>query len=205
MQYVKHSIPPHYLAHHNIDGDTPRQVFTEKHKKLVKEGTDWLIKTSESCSVVAALIAAVAFATSATVPGGLNNKTGRPILTDHRAFDIFSISSLIALCLSVTALVFFLAIISSRCQERDFKRNLPGKLLNGLTSLFASIAAILVSFCAGHTFILRDKLRVAAVPIYAFVCVPVTLFLFAQLPLYLDLLRATYRKVPLRSYKAFHQ
>ncbi|XP_075516479.1 uncharacterized protein LOC142551235 isoform X2 [Primulina tabacum] len=90
-KYVKHSIPPHYLAHHNIDGDTPRQVFTEKHKDLVKEGNNWLIKTSESCSFVAALIATVAFATSATVPGGLNDKTGRPVLTDYRAFDIFSI------------------------------------------------------------------------------------------------------------------
>lgn len=202
---MKHSVPPYYLAHHNKNGDTPRQVFTETHKELVKEGTKWLIKTSESCSVVAALIAGVAFATSATVPGGLNDQTGRPILTYNLAFDVFSISSLVALCLSVTALVFFLAIITSRCEERDFKGSLPGKLLNGLTSLFSAIAAMLVSFCAGHTFILRDDLRLAVIPIYAFACVPVTLFAFAQLPLYFDLLRATYSKVPLRSYKVFYQ
>ncbi|XP_073136521.1 uncharacterized protein [Henckelia pumila] len=204
-KYVKHSIPPHYLAHYNKNGHSPRQVFTDTHKELVKEGTEWLIKTSESCSVVATLIAAVAFATSAAVPGGINDNTGRPILTDYTAFNIFSISSLIALCLSVTALIFFLAIITSRCQERDFKGNLPGKLLNGLTSLFASIAAMLVSFCAGHTFILRDQLRFAAIPIYAFACVPVTLFAFAKLPLFFDLLKATYQKVPLRSYKVFFQ
>ncbi|XP_073135620.1 uncharacterized protein [Henckelia pumila] len=204
-KYVKHSIPQNYLAHNNFKGDTPRQIFTETHKELLKEGTEWLTKTSESCSVVAALIAAVAFATSATVPGGLNDQTGRPILTDNIAFDFFSISSLVALCLSVTALVFFLAIITSRCQERDFKGNLPRKLLYGLTSLFSSIAAMLVSFCAGHTFILRTDLRFAVVPIYAFACVPVTLFAVAQLPLYFDILRATCTKAPLRSYKVFYQ
>ncbi|KAK4421818.1 hypothetical protein Salat_2132400 [Sesamum alatum] len=174
-------------------------------KKLVKEGTNWLIKTSESCSVVAALIAGVAFATSATVPGGLNQDTGHPVMEGHRAFDVFSITSLVALCLSVTALVFFLAIITSRCQEHDFKTNLPRKLLMGLTSLFASIAAMLVSFCAGHTFILREKLRLAAVPIYAIACIPVTFFAVAQLPLYFDLMWAACRRVPLRSYKVFYQ
>ncbi|KAK6122740.1 hypothetical protein DH2020_043520 [Rehmannia glutinosa] len=204
MQHVKHSIPPLCFAHNNKEGHTPRQIFTKTHKSLVKEGTDWLIKTSESCSLIAALIATVAFATSATVPGGLNDRTGYPNMQNHTAFDLFSISSLIALCLSVTALVFFLAIITSRCEEHDFKTNLPRKLLMGLTSLFASIAAMLVSFCAGHTFILRDKLRLAAVPIYAIACVPVTFFAVAQLPLYFDLLWAACRKVPLRSYKVFY-
>ncbi|XP_020548099.1 uncharacterized protein LOC105158734 isoform X2 [Sesamum indicum] len=204
-KYVKSSIPPLCFAHNNKKGETPRKIFSNTHKKLVKEGTNWLIKTSESCSVVAALIAGVAFATSATVPGGLNQDTGYPIMEGRRAFDVFSITSLVALCLSVTALVFFLAIITSRCQEHDFKTNLPRKLLLGLTSLFASIAAMLVSFCAGHTFTLREKLRLAAVPIYAIACLPVTFFAVAQLPLYFDLMWAACRKVPLRSYKVFYQ
>lgn len=180
-------------------------ILTKTHKKLKKAGNEWLIKTSESCSVVAALIAAVAFATSSTVPGGLDQNTGRPILREYEAFDIFSISSLVALCLSVTALVFFLGIITSRCEERDFRTNLPRKLLVGLTCLFSSIAAMLLSFCAGHTFILREKLRIAAVPIYAFATIPVGFFAVAQLPLYFDLLWAACRKVPLRSYKVFYQ
>ncbi|KAI3469975.1 hypothetical protein Pfo_026638 [Paulownia fortunei] len=203
-KHVKRSVPPLCFAHHNAKGETPRKIFRQAHEKLVKAGNQWLIKTSESCSLVAALIAGVAFATSATVPGGLDQRTGHPILEDHTAFDIFSITSLVALCLSVTALVFFLAIITSRCEERDFKANLPRKLLMGLTSLFGSIAAILVSFCAGHTFVLREELRFAAVPIYAFASIPVTFFAIAQLPLYFDLLRAACRKVPLRSYKVFY-
>ncbi|KAH6770184.1 hypothetical protein C2S52_014987 [Perilla frutescens var. hirtella] len=204
-KHVKSSVPPLCFSHHNAKGETPRKIFTQTHENLVKSGNEWLIKTSESCSVVAALIATVAFATSATVPGGLNQEQGYPILKDHEAFDIFSIASLVALCLSITALVFFLAIITSRFEERDFKRNLPRKLLMGLTCLFSSIAAMLLSFCAGHTFILREKLRIAVIPIYAAATIPVTFFAMEQLPLYFDLLWAACIKVPLRSYKVYHQ
>ncbi|KAL8048435.1 hypothetical protein ABFX02_07G065500 [Erythranthe guttata] len=202
-KYVKSKAQPQCVAQQNAKGETPKRIFTRTHENLMKAGINWLIKTSESCSVVAALIAAVAFATSSTVPGGLDEESGYPVLRDSPSFGIFSVASLAALCLSVTALVFFLAIITSRCQERDFGISLPRKLLVGLTSLFASIASILLSFCAGHKFILKDSLRFAAVPIYAVASVPVALFALAQLPLYFDLLRAACRKVPLRSYKVF--
>ncbi|XP_051124849.1 uncharacterized protein LOC127247155 [Andrographis paniculata] len=202
-KHVKRSVPPMSFTL-NSKRETPRNVFTRTHQSLVKDGNEWLIKTSESCSVVAALIAAVSFATAATVPGGLDQTTGYPILWYQEAFHIFSIASLMALCLSVTALVFFLAIITSRCEERDFKKSLPTKLLMGLTSLFASIASVLLSFCAGHTLILSEKLKYAAWPIYAVASFPVTFFAVAQLPLYFDLLWAACRKVPLRSYKVFY-
>ncbi|XP_047949862.1 uncharacterized protein LOC125195724 isoform X1 [Salvia hispanica] len=202
-KHVKRCVPAVCYSHHNAKGETPRKIFSQTHEKLVESGNGWLVKTSESCSVVAALIATVAFATSATVPGGLDQSHGYPILRDRRAFDIFSIASLIALCLSITALVFFLAIITSRFEERDFKRDLPRKLLMGLSCLFLGIVAMLLSFCAGHTFILREKLRIASLPIYAVAMIPVMLFAMGQLPLYFDLLWAAYVKVPLRSYKIF--
>ena len=200
---MKRCVPAVCYSHHNAKGETPRKIFSQTHEKLVESGNGWLVKTSESCSVVAALIATVAFATSATVPGGLDQSHGYPILRDRRAFDIFSIASLIALCLSITALVFFLAIITSRFEERDFKRDLPRKLLMGLSCLFLGIVAMLLSFCAGHTFILREKLRIASLPIFAVAMIPVMLFAMGQLPLYFDLLWAAYVKVPLRSYKIF--
>ncbi|XP_059630068.1 ankyrin repeat-containing protein ITN1-like [Cornus florida] len=202
-KFVKHSMPPQFFVRYNKMGENPSEIFTRTHQKLVKSGSNWLIKTSESCSVVTALIAAVAFATSATVPGGADQDTGVPILGSEPAFVVFSISSLIALCYSVTALVFFLAILTSRCQEKDFHKDLPRKLLLGLTSLFASIASMLVSFCAAHFFLLKDKLKSATFPIYAVTCLPVTFFAFAQLTLYGDLIWAILTKVPQRSYKVF--
>ncbi|KAH9729698.1 ANK REP REGION domain-containing protein [Citrus sinensis] len=201
-EFVKESMPFHFFVRYNKQNKSPKDVFTETHKELVQAGGQWLTNTSESCSVVAALIATVAFATSATVPGGVKEDSGEPTLENQPAFNVFAISSLVALCFSVTAVVMFLAILTSRYQEGDFRSDLPGKLLLGLTSLFVSIASMLVSFCAGHFFVLREKLKYAAFPVYAVTCLPVTLFAIAQFPLYFDLIWATFKKVPQRSYKS---
>ncbi|XP_047257710.1 uncharacterized protein LOC107850345 [Capsicum annuum] len=198
-KYVKHTLPQSDVRY-NKKGQTPRRIFEETHEKLLVEGTEWLTKTAESFSVVAALIATVAFTTSATIPGGADDK-GKPHLEHEPAFDVFSIASLVSLCFSVTALVFFLAILTSRCQHKDFEKDLPRKLLLGLTSLFASITAILVSFCAAHFFVLQDNFKNAAFPIYAATCIPVVFFAFNQFPLYVDLIRSYIQKLPLRSYK----
>ncbi|WJZ90087.1 hypothetical protein VitviT2T_009260 [Vitis vinifera] len=201
-EFVKNSMPIHFFVRYNNNNKTAREVFTESHADLVDKGGKWLNDTSNSCSVVAALIATVAFATSATVPGGVKEGIGVPTLENQPAFNVFSISSLIALCFSVTSVVMFLAILTSRHQEKDFGSDLPKKLLFGLSSLFISIAAILVSFCAGHFFVLKDELKYFAFPIYAVTCLPVTFFAVMQFPLYLDLICATFKKVPQRSYVA---
>ncbi|KAK2991140.1 hypothetical protein RJ640_029433 [Escallonia rubra] len=202
-KFVKESMPLHFFARYNKTGQTPHDIFTDTHKDLLKDGGEWLTHTAESCSVVAALIATVAFATSATVPGGVKQESGIPTLENQPAFNIFAISSLVALCFSVTSLVMFLAILTSRYEAKDFSKDLPNKLLTGLTSLFVSIAAMLVSFCAGHFFILKDKLKYAAFPVYAITCLPVTFFAIAQFPLYFDLMWATIKKVPQRSLRKF--
>ena len=200
-QFVKKSMPQNFFVRYNDKGMTAKIIFTETHADLVKAGGKWLTNTSQSCSLVAALIATVAFATSTTVPGGNNENSGRPILERRPAFEVFALSSLVALCFSVTSVVMFLAILTSRYQERDFGKDLPRKLLVGLTSLFVSIASMLVSFCAGHFLALQEKFKYAAFPVYAVACLPVTFFALAQFPLYFDLLWANFKKVPQRSYK----
>ncbi|WCJ33200.1 Ankyrin repeat family protein [Euphorbia peplus] len=198
-QFVKSTMPPNFFVKHNNNGKTPKDIFTESHKALVKEGSAWLTKTSESCSLVATLVATVAFTTSATVPGGLNQETGQPILGNETPFKVSAIASLVALCSSVTALVIFLTVITSRFQERDFAMNLPRKLFLGLILLFTSIASMLVSFCAGHVFVLN--VRYVTYPLYAATCLPVTIFVLAQLSLYFDLAQAIFKNEPQRRYK----
>lgn len=199
-KFVKNSMPRHFFSRHNFKGQTPKEVFTETHTDLVKDGGTWLTNTSQSCSVVAALIATVAFATATTVPGGVR-QTGFPALEGRPAFDVFAICSLIALCFSVTSLTMFLSILTSRYQEADFENSLPIKLIVGLTSLFVSIASMLVSFCAGHFFVLKHELKYAAFPVYAVTCLPITFFAAAQCPLYFDLIRSTITSVPKRTYE----
>ena len=201
MQFVKNSMPPHFFSHYNNKNQTPKEIFTDHHDELVRRGGKWLNNTSSSCSVIATLIATVAFATSATIPGSFNEGTGRPNFEHQLAFNLFAISSLVALCFSVTSMVMFLAILSSRHQEDDFHRDLPKKLLLGLTTLFISISAVLVSFCAGHFFILRDELKRAAFPVYAITCLPISIFALVEFPLYFDVVWTTFRKVPRPRYK----
>ena len=191
-------MPPHFFPSHNKFNETAKQIFTRDHKDMVQKGKEWLGSTATSCSVVATLIATVGFATSSAVPGGTREGSGKPNLEQQPAFHIFAVSSLIALCFLVTSSVMFLAILTSRHQESDFGQDLPIKLLIGLTSLFISILSILVTFCAGHFFLLKDELSVAALPVYAVTCLPATFFALAQLPLYIDLIWATFRKVPQR-------
>lgn len=144
FQLVKNSMPPNFYARYNNKGQTAKQVFIITQEPLVREGRKWLSKTSESCSLVAALVETVAFTNSAAIPGGANEVTGVPVLSEQPAFKVFAVASLVALCSSVTALVLFLSILTSRFQEKDLQK----KLLMGMTSLWTSIASVLVSFCA---------------------------------------------------------
>ncbi|XP_019422393.1 PREDICTED: uncharacterized protein LOC109332010 [Lupinus angustifolius] len=194
FRYIKSQVPEHFVFRRNIRDKTSGELFKNNHKELVKESSEWLKETSESCSVVAALIAGVSFATAGTVPGG--TEKGKPYLEDRPAFKAFAISSLIGLCFSVTALIMFLSILTSRKQAKDFRRSLPQKLLLGLTSLFVSIVALFVSFCTGHFFVLKNKYRQYVFPIYIATCLPVTFYAIAQFPLYIDLLKAIIRRVP---------
>ncbi|XP_060170981.1 uncharacterized protein LOC132601952 [Lycium barbarum] len=198
-KYVKQTLPPQLYVNHK--GRTPREIFIETHADLRKDGREWLLKTAKSYSVVATLFTTVAFATAATIPGG-PDEFGHPRFQNQPAFNVFCISSLVSLCFSVMALVFFLAILTSQFEHRDFEKDLPTKLLIALTSLFASISAILVSFCAAHFFVLGDKFKNAALPIYGVTCIPVVFFAFNQFPLYVNLIRSS-QKVPIRSCERF--
>ncbi|XP_061367934.1 uncharacterized protein LOC133310954 [Gastrolobium bilobum] len=201
---VKNSMPPNFYARYNNKGQTAKQVFLNTHGQVVKEGRKWLEKTSESCSVIAALVASVAFTTATSIPGGNDENTGMPLLGGQVDFNVFAVASLVALCSSVTALVLFLSILTSRYQEKDFAVDLPRKLLLGMTSLWTSIASVLVSFCAGHFYIIEYGLKSSSTYlIYALTCLPVSFFVLVQLPLYLDLMLALFRKVPQRIYKVF--
>ena len=141
-QYIKDLVPSRFFSKNNKNDETAWDIFERDHNALMKDSSDWLKETSNSCSVVAALIAGVSFATSSSVPGGTDK--GKPTLEGQPAFDAFAISSLIGLCFSVTALIMFLSILTSRKQAKDFRRNLPFKLLFGLSSLFVSITSMLV-------------------------------------------------------------
>ena len=77
---VKDSMQPHFFARFNKEGRTAKQCFVSTHTTLLQDGTKWLIRTSESCSVIAGVVATVAFTISTTIPGGSNQETSIPYL-----------------------------------------------------------------------------------------------------------------------------
>ncbi|KAJ9680121.1 hypothetical protein PVL29_019415 [Vitis rotundifolia] len=195
-KYVKDSVPRDFFISRNNENRTAKEMFRKSHEVLVKEGGKWLISTSNSCSVVATVVTTVAFATTATIPGGMKEDSSTPNLEHDPGFIVFALSSLIALSFSITSVIAFLAILTPRHSPKDFERQLPKKLLYALTFLFISLAAMLVSFCAGHFFLVRDDLHRKAFLVYGVVCLPVAFFAMKQFPFYIDLVLDTFRTVP---------
>ncbi|KAI3862499.1 hypothetical protein MKX03_011587 [Papaver bracteatum] len=181
----------------NKKGDTAQFIFTEAHKELVKEGQDWLKDTSGSCMIVGALIATVAFAAAFTVPGGNisdsnNALNGTPIFLGKSSFTVFAVSDAIALFSSITSVLMFLAIYTSRYAEIDFLKSLPQKLLFGLATLFISMVAILAAFGASLLIVVGSRFAQALIPITLFGCCPLALFAWLQLPLFVEMVCSTY-------------
>ncbi|RDX83027.1 Ankyrin repeat-containing protein ITN1, partial [Mucuna pruriens] len=201
-QYMRGLVPEHFTLKKNKDGKTAMEIFKETHKDVMKRSSEWLKETSNSCSAVAALVAGVSFAASSTVPGGTDK--GKPSLESQLAFDAFAITSLMALCSSVTALIMFLAIFTSERQLEDFRKSLPMKLLVGLTSLFVSIASMIVSFCFARFFVLENSYKNKFSPLYIATCVPVFFYAIVQFPLYFKILKAIFYKLPQPSIQSSH-
>ena len=124
----------------NKNGQTPEEIFTKKHEDLVKEGGNWLISTSDACSVVAGLFVSITFSTATALPDGIEGNK------HSNASKIFAGSSFVSFYSSLLAVVMFLAILTSGCRERDFRHALPWKLLLGLIAFYMSIDSTLISF-----------------------------------------------------------
>ncbi|RZC93657.1 hypothetical protein C5167_007693 [Papaver somniferum] len=181
----------------NQDGNTAHFLFTENHKDLMENGEKWMKDMSTSCMVVAALISTVAFAAAITVPGGnisddSSKKNGLPIFLNKDLFMVFAIADASALVSSITSVLMFLAVFTSRYSEEDFLKSLPQKLIIGLATLFVSMASILVSFGAAFIIILGQQFHWTSIAISLFSCVPVLLFGFLQFPLFVEMVSSTY-------------
>ncbi|XP_022721710.1 ankyrin repeat-containing protein At5g02620-like isoform X3 [Durio zibethinus] len=189
---VEKNVQPLYKEMRDIKGTTPRMLFAEEHAKLVKDGEKWMKSTASSCMLVATLITTVMFAAIFTVPGGNDNAKGTPIFLEAKSFIIFAVSDAFALFSSVTSILMFLSILTSRYAEEDFLRLLPQRLIVGLATLFFSIAAMLVAFGATFCIVLSQRLAWIAVPAALIACIPVTLFAFLQFPLLVDMIQSSY-------------
>ncbi|PIN24771.1 hypothetical protein CDL12_02495 [Handroanthus impetiginosus] len=189
---VEKFVTPSYKGKENSDGKTPAMVFTKEHKNLIAEAEQWLKDTAKSCTFAATLIATVAFAAAITVPGGSSTKSGLPIFEKQRSFAVFSISNALSLFSSVTSVLMFLFILTSRCSEADFLYSLPNKLIIGLVNLFVSLASMMIAFGWAMYSVFGHKRAWILVQLSLLACLPVSLFLLLQYPLLKDMISSTY-------------
>ncbi|KAJ9551054.1 hypothetical protein OSB04_015099 [Centaurea solstitialis] len=192
FEELKKFMHPSDITKHNIHGETPPEMFTRAHEKLVKEGETWMKTTAESCSISAALITTIVFAAAITVPGGSNQETGIPMFRKDTAFTIFAISDAISLFTSTSSLMVFLSILTARFAEKDFLFILPKRLIIGLCTLLISIAAMMVAYGATLYLLFSREKQWMIGPICGFSCLPILFFVSLQFPLIADLYRSTY-------------
>ncbi|GLT26742.1 hypothetical protein SLA2020_017870 [Shorea laevis] len=183
---VEAIVPRFYTEQKNKDGETPYQVFVKEHKNLLKEAVEWMKRTAESSTVVAALIITIMFAAAFTVPGGNDQNTGFPIFLNKTApaesftvtpFKVFIVSDAISLFTASGSVLMFLGILTSSYAYEDFLISLPTKLIFGLISLFISIATLTVAFCATLYVMLRGQ-RKEFIPITVLAGIPIMCFAF---------------------------
>ncbi|KAI3882724.1 hypothetical protein MKW92_042506 [Papaver armeniacum] len=195
---VESILPPNDRFWRNKEDHTAQFLFSKNHADLMKDGEKWMKDTSESCMLLGALVATVAFAAAFTVPGGNisddknSSNNGIPVFLDKRSFMVFAIADALALFSSITSVLMFLAIYTSRFSEKDFLKSLPQKMVIGLATLFVSIATMLVSFGAAFTIVLGKRFSWAPIAVALFGCVPVFLFGFLQFPLFVGMVRSTF-------------
>ncbi|KAM4071931.1 hypothetical protein ACB094_11G098700 [Castanea mollissima] len=188
---VESIVHPFVLESKNTNGKRPRELFTESHKELLKEGEQWMKETASSCTVVAALIVTIMFAAAITVPGGNKQDSGLPTFLNEKVFMVFIISDALSLLSASTSLLMFLGILTSRYAKEDFLKSLPKKMIVGLSTLILSIATMMITFCASLFIILPGKSWVI-IPIICLASVPVTLFAWMQFRLLIDMVISTY-------------
>lgn len=180
------------LAARQLDSKTPRELFTMEHDKLHKAGEEWMKSTSENCMVVATLVAGVVFASMIQVPGGVNSD-GQPNFLKTIPFAVFSASNGLALFASMTSVLLFLAILTSRYAEEDFAVSLPRTLMGGLFSLFVAIAATIVAFAAALQIAVHSEFKSIYIATAVFGWIPIYFFVRYQFDLLRELTKSTFR------------
>ncbi|CAI0554851.1 unnamed protein product [Linum tenue] len=149
-------------------------------------------ETATSCTVVAALIATIMFSALFTLPGGFDQYTGLPIFLHRSSFIAYIVSDAVSLFSSTSSMLMFLGMLTSRYREEDFLRSLPMKLIIGLSTLFFSMATMMMTFGVALMIFLKERFDWVSFPIMLLASVPVTLFALLQFPLLVDIFLSTY-------------
>ncbi|KAL6312405.1 hypothetical protein AAG906_015116 [Vitis piasezkii] len=153
----------------------------DQQTKLHQEAKEWLMRTTENCTILSVFIATVAFAAAYTVPGGPDQSTGIPILNSKPFFVVFILADVISLTMALTSVGIFLSILTSSFPLEDFKRYLFKKLIQGIICLVLSVSMMAVAFGATIVLMMTHSPKNVVWDVVAFL--PVPIFFLSYSPL----------------------
>ncbi|KAK0579960.1 hypothetical protein LWI29_034025 [Acer saccharum] len=159
FESVEEIMPSYFTQHHDKNNKTAKELFREKHETQLKAAQQWIKETSQSCSGVAVLVSTVVFAAAFTVPGGNDEKEGFPLLLHSPFFMSFTLTDVVSLSCSLTALVMFVSIVTSPFELHNFRFTLPRRLTLGFALLFMSVLTTMLTFTSTIILIIRSEQR----------------------------------------------
>ncbi|XP_043710574.1 uncharacterized protein LOC122659535 [Telopea speciosissima] len=197
-QEVESIMPPGFKNFKNKDGLTSRKLFTLEHKELVDEGAKWMKETAQQCMVVATLISTIMFqavfsvSDAFSISGSVKSGTNKLNYKHDKYSIIFVITDILGLTTSVASMLMFLAIITTSHAEEAFLKKLPRMLMMGLFFLFVSIMGMMTAFVEATLVLFHHNVRLGvSLPIVLLATVPITIYAFMELPLFIELTHST--------------
>ncbi|GKV49111.1 hypothetical protein SLEP1_g55878 [Rubroshorea leprosula] len=157
LKKVKSRLPCSYQDEKNLCGETPGQVFYKEHKELITNMEEWGKKTAESYSLASVLIVTITFAALFTVPGGVDEKTGKPKLLHIKESFGFLMCDAVSFITASTSLFGFLSVLTLTYRRRDRHRALYSQLLFAISTLIISIATMILAFIFALALMLENK------------------------------------------------
>ncbi|KAK0578816.1 hypothetical protein LWI29_016592 [Acer saccharum] len=195
FQMVEEIMPSYFTQHHDKNNQTAKELFREMHQKQLEDAQKWIKDTSQSCSAVAVLVATVVFAAAFTVPGGNDEKEGFPLLLHSPFFKSFTLTDVVSLSCSLTALVMFLSIVTSPFDLENFHVSLPRRLTLGFAMLFMSVLTTMLTFTSTIILIIQGEHRqewTLTLMISCIAFVPVSVLALTHFPLFPSFITAWY-------------
>ncbi|CAI9766577.1 unnamed protein product [Fraxinus pennsylvanica] len=188
---VSELVTPQELNSENEQKMIPFALFQVRHAAMAANEKEWMTGMATASSVAGSLVATVAFAAAFQAPGG-NDSNGIPNFSNGSSFMVFAIADALALFSSITSVLTFLSIFTSRYGVRDYLRALPLRVIIGLISMIFSFIFLTIAFSSALFIVFVHKHDLIRVPIVALSCIPVILYAKLQLPSLLAMIKSTF-------------
>ena len=113
----------------NKENKTAEELFATRNEQLHQEAKEWLMRTTENCTMFSVFIAIVAFVVAYIVLEGSYGNIGIPIFYSKSFFVVFILANVFSLTLALIYVGIFFSILTSSFPLEDFRTYLFKNLI----------------------------------------------------------------------------